>query len=379
MTTAVLVCAGKGERADFGFNKLLKETGGTPVFQKTLYAFSINPDVDEIIVVCAERDETAFNALAEKLGVKPTFVRGGDTRAKSVLCGVKAAAGDIVVVHDGARPFVSQRLISECIRSAAEYGSGVACVPAVDTIAITERGADGDYIVRASRAGVRNVQTPQAFDKATLLKAFALANDTETFTDESGLYAKYIGKCRVVAGETTNKKLTLPEDFAPSENLRAGTGFDLHRLVSGRKFVLGGVEIPHDKGLLGHSDADVLLHAIADALLSSVALGDIGRHFPDTDEKYAGISSAILYAEVLKMLKERGYEPLNISAVIMAQKPKLAPYVAAVTENVARLSGLSPDRVGITCTTLEGIGLVGREEGVAVQAYCLTVKTRDGK
>ena len=368
------MCAGKGERANFGFNKLLKEIDGVPVFQKTLYAFSSHPLIDEIIVVCSEEDEATFSAIAEKLGAKVKFVRGGKDRSASVENGVNEAKGEIVVVHDGARPFVSAKIITDCVNSAIGFGSGVACVPATDTTAQIAYDGEDEYIVSAARNNIYKVQTPQAFNKKLLLKAFSLKTGNEVFTDESGLFAKYIGRCRAVNGEERNRKLTVAEDFAPTENLRAGVGFDLHRLVAGRKLVLGGIEIPNDKGLLGHSDADVLLHAVSDALLSSASLGDIGKHFPDTDEKYKGVSSVILFDKVKEMLEENGYKIVNVSAVIMAQKPKLSPFVKAMTENLASLCGVTPDRVGITCTTLEGIGTVGREEGIAVSAYCLTEK-----
>lgn len=375
MISAILVCAGKGERANFGFNKLLKEIDGVPVFGKTLYAFSSREDVDEIIVVCSAADEDAFSAIAKKLGAKVVFVRGGADRSSSVLAGVKAAKGDITIIHDGARPFVTQKVISDCLSSAVRYGSGVACVTPTDTIAQTAFDGDDEYIISASRANVYNVQTPQAFDRASLLKAFALKKEDETFTDESGLYAKYIGRCKVSAGDKNNRKLTLSEDFAPHGNLRAGVGFDLHRLVEGRKLILGGIEIPNPKGLLGHSDADVLLHAVSDALLSSASKGDIGKLFPDTDPKYEGISSVTLFNEVKTILEESGYKIVNVSAVIMAQKPKLSPYTAAITKNLVALCGIDESRVGITCTTLEGLGIVGREEGIAVNAYCLTEKS----
>ncbi len=376
MVSAILACAGSGDRANFGYNKLLKPVDGIPVFAKTLYTFVTHPLIDEIIVVCAEQDERTFSDLAERIGAEAIFVRGGKTRSESILAGVKAASGDVVVTHDGARPFVSARVISDCITSAVKYGSGVACVPATDTIAQISYDGKEKLIVSAGRENLYNVQTPQAFKKDLILKAFSLDDGSVKFTDESGLFAKYIGRCHLVDGDTDNKKLTYAEDFSPSGNLRAGTGFDLHRLTEGRKLFLGGIEIPHAKGLLGHSDADVLLHAIMDALLSSASLGDIGKLFPDTAPEYEGISSEILYAEVIKKLRENGFEVVNISAVIMAEKPRLSSYTATIAKNIARLSGINEKEVGISCTTLEGIGVVGREEGIAVQAYCLTRNKR---
>ena len=374
MVSAIITCAGSGERAGFGYNKLLKDIGGITPFEKTLSVFSLSGVIDEIIVVCAGKDEATFSAIAEKLGAEVKFVRGGKDRSASVENGVNEAKGEIVVVHDGARPFVSAKIITDCVNSAIGFGSGVACVPATDTTAKIAYDGEDKYIVSAARDNIYKVQTPQAFNKKLLLKAFSLKTGDEVFTDESGLFAKYIGRCRAVNGNERNRKLTTAEDFVPGENLRAGVGFDLHRLVEGRKLVLGGIEIPNDKGLLGHSDADVLLHAVSDALLSSASLGDIGKYFPDTDEKYKGVSSVILFDKVKEMLEENGYKIVNVSAVIMAQKPKLSPFVKAMTENLASLCGVTPDRVGITCTTLEGIGTVGREEGIAVSAYCLTEK-----
>lgn len=374
-TSAVLACGGSGSRAGFGRNKLLETVDGVACFTKTLYVFSSHPDIDEIIVVCAENDEEAFSAEAKKLGAKVKFVRGGKTRFESVENGVLAAKGDIVALHDGARPFVSASLISACVESAKKYGSGVACVPPTDTVAAIAYDGDDRLIVSAGRKNLYAVQTPQVFRKDDLLRAYSLCGESfGDFTDESGLFAKYIGRCRLVDGEISNKKLTYSDDFAPSSGLRVGTGFDLHRLVEGRKLILGGVEIPHSKGLLGHSDADVLLHAIMDALLSSASLGDIGKLFPDTDAAYEGISSVVLYKKVKALLEENGYAIRNVSAVIMAQKPKLSPYRESITRNIAELSGISESSVGVTCTTLEGIGVVGREEGIAVQAYCLTEK-----
>jgi 2-C-methyl-D-erythritol 2,4-cyclodiphosphate synthase len=201
-----------------------------------------------------------------------------------------------------------------------------------------------------------------------------MISDGEEFTDESGLYAKYIQNPQIVEGSILNKKLTLPDDFAIAENLFVGTGFDLHVFAENRKLILGGIEIPHDKGLLGHSDADVLTHGIMDAMLSGASLGDIGRHFPDTDMKYKGISSMKLLEEVVALLHKSGYRLKNVSSVIMAQKPKLAKFVDTIRENLAKVLNVELNAVGITCTTLEGIGTVGREEGIAVQSYCLLVK-----
>ena len=278
---------------------------------------------------------------------------------------------DAVLIHDGARCNVTEEIIERCIDSVLNFGTGVAAIPATDTIAET----DGlGKIVKTERKNKYAVQTPQGFIAGNLKKAYSMMKEGEEFTDESGLYAKYIAFPKIVEGSPLNKKLTTPEDFTIAENLYVGTGFDLHVFEVGRKLILGGIEVPHDKGLLGHSDADVLTHAIMDAMLSASSLGDIGRHFPDTDPKYKGISSMKLLEEVVKLIASHGYKLKNVSSVIMAQKPKLAKFVDSIRDNLANALSVEKACVGITCTTLEGIGTVGREEGIAVQSYCALIK-----
>ena len=372
--SALITCAGSGERAGFGFNKLLKDTGGITPFEKCLSAFISSSVTDEFVITCKKEDEEAFKKITDKLGVYPKFVTGGNTRSLSVKNGLDFVTGDIVIIHDGARPFVSTEIIKASVLSAEKYGSGITAVPATDTVADCEVNGEEILLCSSSRKGKYLVQTPQTFKTELIKKAYSSTDDYSEFTDDSGIYCKFIGKCRVVNGSIENKKLTFKEDFGVSNSLRAGTGFDLHKLVEGRKLILGGIEIPHTKGLLGHSDADVLTHAIMDALLSSASLGDIGRHFPDTDEKYKDISSMLLLEKVMKLLSGSGYKPVNVTAVIMAEKPKLMPFVDKIRKNLASALGLEEKDVGITCTTLEGIGVVGREEGIAVQSYCLTEK-----
>ena len=370
--TAIITCAGKGERAGFGYNKLLKDMGGITPFEKVVSTFTKNDSIFDIIVTCAEQDLESFKSKCDGLGAKVTFVTGGATRTESVGNALKLVPDEnLVLVHDGARAFITDEIISECVKTALVKGSAVTAIPTTDTIAETDGNG---YIISTSRKNKYSVQTPQAFNAGLLKKAYSMIKDGEEFTDESGLYAKYIEKPYITQGSPVNKKLTHPEDFAVSENLYVGTGFDLHVFAENRKLILGGIEIPHDKGLLGHSDADVLTHAVMDAMLSSASLGDIGRHFPDTDPAYKGISSMKLLEKVVEILKKSGYRLKNVSSVIMAQKPKLAKFVDSIRHNLALALGVDDADVGITCTTLEGIGTVGREEGIAVQSYCLTVK-----
>ena len=369
---AIITCAGKGERAGFGFNKLLKDLGGITPFEKCVGVFKKVGKFDRIIITCSTQDIEIFKQKCDGLFVNAEFVIGGATRTESVYNALaKTGDDDIVLIHDGARCFITEDIIENCISSVKEFGSGVVAIPATDTIAQT----DGfGKIVKTERKDKYLVQTPQGFISGNLKKAYSMIGEKEEFTDESGLYAKYIGFPKIVEGSIANKKLTRPEDFCISENLYVGTGFDLHVLVEDRKLILGGIEIPHTKGLLGHSDADVLTHAIMDAMLSSASLGDIGKHFPDTDAKYKGISSMKLLEEVVNLINKSGYKLKNVSSVIMAQKPKLAKHVDEIKKNLANALGVDTSCVGITCTTLEGIGTVGREEGIAVQSYCALIK-----
>ena len=369
---AIITCAGKGERAGFGYNKLLKDLGGITPFEKCVSVFKNVEEIDEIIITCSSQDLEVFKQKCEGIFADAKFVIGGATRTESVYNALaKTNDEDFVLIHDGARCFITEKIIKNCISSVKEFGTGVVAIPATDTIAET----DGfNKIVKTERKNKYAVQTPQAFISGNLKKAYSMMSDGEEFTDESGLYAKYIGFPKIVDGSPNNKKLTTPEDFCISQNLFVGTGFDLHVLVENRKLILGGIEIPHVKGLLGHSDADVLTHAIMDAMLSAARLGDIGKHFPDTDPKYKGISSMKLLQEVVELINKSGYKFKNVSSVIMAQKPKLAKFVDEIKQNLANALGVDKTCVGITCTTLEGIGIVGREEGIAVQSYCALVK-----
>lgn len=370
--TAIITCAGNGTRAGFGYNKLLKDLGGVTPFEKCVGAFAKVKKIDRIIITCSKADLEVFKQKCNGLGVKAEFVIGGATRTESVGNALALTGEeDAVLIHDGARCHVTEEIIERCIDSVLNFGTGVVAIPATDTIAETDGNGK---ILSTSRKNKYSVQTPQAFNAGLLKKAYSMIQEGEEFTDESGLYSKYIDKPVIVQGSPLNKKLTTPEDFTIAENVYVGTGFDLHVFEVGRKLILGGIEIPHDKGLLGHSDADVLTHGIMDAMLSGASLGDIGRHFPDTDPKYKGISSMKLLEEVVKLVNASGYKLKNVSSVIMAQKPKLAKHVDTIRDNLATALGVDKSCVGITCTTLEGIGTVGREEGIAVQSYCALIK-----
>ena len=366
--TVILAAAGSGERAKQNKNKIFAEVCGAPCIKKTFDAFYNSELIDEYVVAARTEEQTEIKTLL------PDFVKivsGGKTRTDSVKNALAATTGDIVLIHDGARPFVNSEIIKRCIESAKEFGSGVTAIPTRDTV--VKSGADNtEYL---GKSGLSLIQTPQAFKTEEIKRAYETAGD-KVFNDDGEVYLNCFGKVKLVAGDIANVKLTYPEDFerANGKERRFGTGFDCHRLVENRKLILGGVVIPHDKGLLGHSDADVLTHAIMDAILSACALRDIGFWFPDSDEKYKGADSMKLLAEVLKIVGEKGFKPESVSAVIMAEKPKLLKHIWAITESLAKALGVAPEKIGISATTLEGLGFVGREEGICVHANAVVIK-----
>lgn len=368
-TVALILCAGKGKRTGLDYNKIFYTLPeGVSVISKVLDVFSLSK-ASRIILVVDKNDEDKIREFYDG-----EYVFGGKTRGDSVINGlhyIKRTGGcETVVIHDGARPYVSVKSINACIDSAKKYGSGVTAVKSIDTIKVAR---NGKIVEELDRNSLVNIQTPQAFDFDKILKAyedFYRADDFKKFTDDSAVFAK-IEEPVIVEGEYSNIKLTNPCDLT----VKVGTGFDAHRLVEGRKLILGGVDIPNDKGLLGHSDADVLLHAICDALLSAAGLPDIGVLFPDTDPTYKDIASSIILLNVLDEIKKRGYTPLNISAVIMAQKPKLSPYIHAIRLSIAAVTGLAAENINVSATTTEKLGIVGEEKGIASSAVCLIKKS----
>ena len=362
-TNLILACAGKGERANQKKNKLLVPINGETCLERTLNTFKDTGLFDKIVITSSLSDFEEISALVEG---KATVVLGGNTRSQSVKNALETLEDGIVLIHDGARPFVSNNIIKDCIESVKKYGSGIVAYPTRDTVISANDGEIESYL---GKGGLYSVQTPQGFFVNQIKKAYSLA-DNKTFNDDGEVYKEYIGTPRIVLGSSDNVKITFPEDLKLlcPDTPRFGTGFDCHKLVENRKLILGGIEIPHDKGLLGHSDADVLTHAIMDAILSALSLRDIGYHFSDKDEKYRDANSMDLLDKVLDMIKEKGYKVDSISATIMAEKPKLLTHIPKITENLATALNIPKDKVGIGATTLEGLGFVGREEGICAQA-----------
>ncbi len=364
---ALILCAGSGTRAKLGYNKLLYYIGKKTLLETTLDGF-MQSYVDSIVLVIHPDDEAAAKEITAEYPIVQ-IVYGGATRTESVRCGLQAVQNcDIVVIHDGARPYVTPALINKTILSATQYGSGIAAVPAVDTVKTAENGQITGSLPREK---LWCMQTPQTFDYAKIIAAYDAVKGN--YTDDAEVYALAGNTPRIVEGEYDNIKVTTASDLfrgAPKRT-KIGTGFDVHPFAKGRKLILGGVEIAHPKGLTGHSDADALVHAVMDALLSAAGLPDIGVLFPDTDKATEGIDSLQLLDTVYEEIRKIGYSVGNLSAVIMAQAPKMAPHIAAMRQTIAKHLHILPEQIDISATTTERLGIIGEEKGIAASATCL--------
>ena len=383
--SAVLVAAGSSTR--MGFDKLSFDLGGETVLHRSIRAFDQCPQIGEIVLVAGKK-----RAFVEQQAVgctKPVqIVAGGATRAESAKNGVLAAHGELVAVHDAARPFVSPAVIAAVLEAAARCGAAAPAVPVKDTIKQAVPG-DGKTVPEAclvhstpDRSTLYAVQTPQCFDRQQYLEALAELPEEKArlVTDDCSLFELTGRPVELTPGDYANKKITTREDLPcpvqkEETKMHIGHGYDVHRLVEGRKLILGGVEIPFEKGLLGHSDADVLTHAVMDAVLGAAALGDIGQHFPDNDPAYAGADSLGLARHVARILSEHGYRVENIDATILCQRPKLAPHIPAMRANLAAAFGLPVDAVSVKATTEEHLGFTGEGLGIAAHAVAL-IETR---
>jgi 2-C-methyl-D-erythritol 4-phosphate cytidylyltransferase/2-C-methyl-D-erythritol 2,4-cyclodiphosphate synthase len=388
---AILAAGGRGARFGGQTPKQLIALAGRPMLARCLDRFLQSDRIHEIVIVLPPETLERPPEFLLAGHAKPVHLAsGGARRQDSVANGfaVAAARADIVVVHDAARPFVTQDLIARAIDAAADTGAAVAACVARDTVKLTARHGDGArFVVRTSpREDVYLAQTPQAFRVDVLRRALAAAGAGPDATDEAALVERAGWPVAVVEGDPGNIKITTPDDFATATarllggdrdgQPRVGAGYDLHRLVEGRPLVLGGVRVPFEKGLLGHSDADVLSHAIADAVLGAVRAGDIGRWFPDTDPQWAGADSLVLLARAAAIVREAGFEIENIDAVVVAERPKLAPHVEAITVRLAEAMNLSPDCVSVKGKTNEGLGEIGRGEAMAAHAVALVRRVR---
>ena len=365
--SAVVVAAGSSRR--MGFDKLGYLWQGKPVLARSLEAFDRHPLVEEIVLVTGQ-DQTLALRLAAGCQKPVRLVRGGDTRARSVLNGVQAARGRWVAIHDGARPFVSGEVIRQALEGAFQWGAAAPAVPVKDTI---KQASEGQVVSTPPRSTLFAVQTPQCFERETYLRLAGQAGEAD-LTDDCQLFERAGLPVMLTPGDYANFKITTPEDLREESQMRIGHGYDVHKLVEGRPLILGGVNIPYEKGLLGHSDADVLTHAVMDALLGAAALGDIGRHFPDSDPAYKGADSLELLAKVGQLLAQEGWKLANLDATLLCQAPKLAPHIGQMRLNIARQLGVEAGQVSVKATTEEGLGFTGQGQGIAAHAVALLTR-----
>ena len=396
---AVVVAAGRGQRLAAP-DKVLLPLAGQPMLAWSLAAIAATPQIGTVVVVAGEHTIASVEALIEERAFQKVVavVPGGERRQDSVAAGLAALPDqtEVVLIHDGARPLADADLFRRCAEAAAATGAVIAAMPVADTL---KRVAGADRVIAGTvdRSGLWAAQTPQAFRLDVLRRAFA-SNAGADVTDEALLCEAAGIPVQVVPSSSANLKVTHPEDVAVAEALlrartplqeiaplpaspppfRTGIGYDIHRFAPGRRLVLGGVEIPHELGLDGHSDADVLLHAIADAILGAAALGDIGQHFPPGDARFRDADSQDLLRESVRLARAAGWAPANIDATLLAEAPRIGPHVPLMRERIASCLGLGPDAVGVKATTNETLGAIGRREGIAALAVATLYAVREG-
>lgn len=375
---AVVVAAGRGIRAGGGVPKQFRAIGGEPMLRRALFMLVEHPQVGAIQPVIHPDDVERFNAIERNDSIL-TPVFGGATRQASVRAGLEALSArkpDIVLIHDAARPFASQALISRAIETAMRSGAAVPGLKVSDTVKCVD--AEGTVERTLDRNTLRLIQTPQAFAFAPLLDAHAraAAEGRQDFTDDAAL-AEWAGlKVSVFEGESGNVKITNPEDFARAEqkrfgalgDVRTGTGIDVHAFGPGDHVWLGGLKIPHTHALTGHSDADVVLHALVDAILGALADGDIGSHFPPSDPKWKGAASDQFLTFAVERVKARGGQIAHLDVTIVCEAPKVGPHRDAIRAKIAEIAGLPLTRVAVKATTSEQLGFTGRREGILAHA-----------
>ena len=387
----IIAAAGKGTRLGMGMNKAFVKLAGVPIIVHNLRQLNNLPDLGTVFIVVGSGELTEAEKMLKKYQtgyfplVRWQLVAGGRQRQDSVanaLAQIKEKTGWIAV-HDGARPFAASELFAEVWSTARKTGAAIAAVPCKDTI----KEVNPEKLVNATleRSRLWAVQTPQIFSLELLRKAYAqLQKAGNMVTDDAGAVEQIGGKVAVVMGNYKNIKITTPDDLILGEafikgaanmadNIHVGSGFDVHRLVPDRKLILCGVTIPYTLGLLGHSDADVALHALMDAMLGAAGFGDIGKLFPDTDPAFKDADSMVLLKEVIGKLQEAGWQVNNADVTIIAQKPKLASYREAMEKNLSNILHLTEDAINVKATTTEQLGFTGRGEGIASQAV-VTIK-----
>jgi 2-C-methyl-D-erythritol 4-phosphate cytidylyltransferase/2-C-methyl-D-erythritol 2,4-cyclodiphosphate synthase len=381
--TAIIAAGGRGARLGGAQPKQFLPLGGQPILQRSVDAFVASDRIADVIVALPRE---LAHSLPDYLrsGPKPVaIVEGGERRQDSVAQAFARVSShaDVVVIHDAARPLVTADLISRTVDAAARFGAAIAALPATDTV--KRSNAERVVVDTIPRGEIFLAQTPQAFRIDVLRAALAQAREVGDATDEAMLAERAGHLVHLVEGDPRNLKITTADDLATAERLlgfgvpgarqalRIGNGYDLHRLVSGRPLVLGGVTIPFDKGLDGHSDADVVCHAVTDAILGAAAVGDIGRHFPDTDAAWKGADSLLLLTRAAKMVADAGFAIGNVDVVVIVQRPKLVPHIDAMRANLARAMNIAVENVSIKGKTNEGVDSTGAGDSIAVHAVAL--------
>lgn len=383
---ALIVAAGQGRRFGGEVPKVFVPLAGAPLLLWSVRSYDNCPDVTSLLVAVAQDHLPRAADMLEHAGLnRPVrLIAGGDRRQDTVFAGLCALAEDppdIVAIHDGARPLVDPDTIARSIQLARSAGGCVTATPMTDTV---KRAAeDGTVLGTPDRRELWRAQTPQTFQFPLLLECYqrAIRLGWEV-TDDASVLERSGHPVKINPGPATNIKITTPEDLRHAEALlrgragpwsgtRVGHGYDAHALVPGRPLILGGVPIAHVSGLAGHSDADVLFHAVCDALLGAAAAGDIGAMFPDTDPAFAGADSAELCRQVAARVRSLGFEIGNVDATVIAQRPRLAPYIAQMRQNIAAAMDVPAGAVSVKATTTERLGFEGREEGIAASAVVL--------
>jgi 2-C-methyl-D-erythritol 4-phosphate cytidylyltransferase/2-C-methyl-D-erythritol 2,4-cyclodiphosphate synthase len=377
-TAAILVAAGRGLRAGSGGPKQYRTIGGQSVIFRAMQPFCTHPQVSVVQPVLHPDDAAMFNTACAGLRHQPS-ANGGATRQASVHAGLEALVGekpDIVLIHDAARPFVSDGLILRAIEAASRNGAAIPTIPVADTVKLID--ADGNVADTPERARLRIAQTPQAFRYDVILEAHrrAAREGRSDFTDDAAL-AEWAGlTVATFEGDALNMKLTTPEDFVREEarlasllgDIRTGTGYDVHAFGEGDHLMICGVRVPHTKGFLAHSDGDVGLHALVDAILGALADGDIGSHFPPSDAKWKGASSDQFLKYAVDRVIARGGRIANLEVTLICERPKIGPLRDTMRARIAEISGVDMSRVAVKATTSERLGFTGREEGIAATA-----------
>lgn len=368
MITAIVAAAGNSVR--FKEDKIFLQIGTLTVLESALIPFLNNEEIVNIIVtVNSDNIEKANELLSKYTSIKPiTIIKGGATRMQSIRRALDLVDNIYVLIHDGARPNLTADLLKRVIEKTKNSGSCAPIAPLKDSI----RNEDGAL----PREWFSLVQTPQGFEAAKLKIAYQMAN--EAYTDDASVFESVFGIVSTVEGDPENIKITYPSDYygLHGRDIVVGVGYDAHRLEKGHKLILGGVEIPFDKGLVSHSDGDCLTHAIMDAILTAINEGDIGKVFPDSEEIYKGISSLILLKKVLDIATNKGFFVKHISATIMAEAPKLATILPSISACIAKALNVDAASVAIAATTTEGLGIIGEQKGMAAHAVACLVRNK---